>query len=57
VGLLLVLKLIVSFLRLQLVEKVKAGVEFRHVQGLSRSLPRDQERRLNVKDTCHQRGA
>ena len=33
------LKLVAGFLKFQFVEKVKAGVEFRHVQGLNRSLP------------------
>jgi hypothetical protein len=51
------LKLVVSFLRLQFVEKVKAGVEFRHVQGLSRNLPGGCQRRSNIKDPCHQRAA
>ena len=37
-GILLGLKLFVSFRRLQFVQNMNASVEFRHVQGLSRSL-------------------
>ena len=56
-GLLPSLKLVASFLRLQFVEKVKAGVEFRHVQGLNRSLSGGCRHSSNIKDPCHQRAA
>jgi hypothetical protein len=44
------LKLLVSFLRLQFVERMKASVEFRHVQR-----SRVYRHRSNTKGYCHQR--
>jgi hypothetical protein len=44
------LKLVASFLRLQFVEKVEAGLEFRHVQNVNRSLPGRCQRRSNIED-------
>ena len=51
------LKVSARFLKLQFVEKVKAGIEFGHMQSHSRGLPEGCQCRSSIKDTCHQRGA
>jgi hypothetical protein len=50
-------KLTSGVFRLQLVEKVKAGVEFRNVQSLNRTLFGGNLRRSNFKDSRRQRAA
>src|SRR5437016_1065572 len=57
VGLLPGLKLVASFLKLEFVEKVKAGIEFRCPEVVSRSLPGVGQSGLNIKHPCHQRSA
>jgi hypothetical protein len=51
------LKLRASFLGLQLIKQVKAGVEFRHVQYLDLSLPPICLGRWNSESRCDQRAA